>query len=73
VTFENAKKQIEKKPAKLARFMKFNKPRDRKFGRNLKPCRRCGKTEGVIHKYGLHYCRQCFREVASELGFEKFE
>ncbi|MEE9323286.1 MAG: 30S ribosomal protein S14, partial [Candidatus Aenigmarchaeota archaeon] len=50
-----------------------NKPKDRKFGRNVKPCRRCGKREGVINKYGLRYCRQCFREVARDLGFEKFE
>jgi small subunit ribosomal protein S14 len=73
MTFENAKKQVEKKPVKLARFMKFNKPKGRKFGRSSRPCRRCGKTEGVIHKYGLCYCRQCFREVAKELGFDKFE
>jgi small subunit ribosomal protein S14 len=73
MSYENARKQIEKKPVKLARFLKFNKPKDRKFGKTLKPCRRCGKTEGVIHKYGLNYCRQCFREIASDLGFEKFE
>ena len=53
--------------------MKFNKPKARKFGKSLKPCRRCGRTEGVVHKYGLCYCRQCFREVAREIGFEKFE
>lgn len=73
MTFENAKKQLKNKPVKLARFMKFNKPKDRKFGRAANACRRCGKTEGVISKYGLMYCRQCFREVAEDLGFEKFE
>ena len=73
MTFENAKKQIENKPVKLARFMKFNKSKDRKFGKCMNPCRDCGKTEGVIHKYGINYCRQCFREVARSLGFEKFE
>jgi len=73
MTFKNAKKQIEGKPTKLARFMKFNSPKDRKFGRNKFPCRRCGKTEGVISKYGIRYCRQCFRESAEELGFKKFE
>ena len=73
MTFENAKKQIEKKPVKHARFLKFNKPKKRSSGRNLTPCRRCGKTEGVINKYGLRYCRQCFREIAKDLGFDKFE
>ena len=73
MSFKNAIKQIEHNPVKFARFMKFNKPKERKFGRNAFPCRRCGKTEGVITKYGLQYCRQCFREVARDLGFEKFE
>ena len=72
MTFKNAKKQIEGKPEKLARFMKFNRPKDRKFGRNAFPCRRCGKTEGVINKYGLRYCRQCFREEAKKLGFKNY-
>lgn len=72
MTYLNAKKQIEKKPVKLARFKKFNKPKDRKFGKNVRPCRICGKTEGVINKYGLRYCRQCFREIAEDLGFKKF-
>jgi ribosomal protein S14 len=72
MTFENAKKQLEKKPIKMAKFMKFNKPKARKFGRNATPCRICGKTEGVINKYGLRYCRQCFREIAEDLGFSKF-
>ncbi|MCD6591136.1 MAG: 30S ribosomal protein S14 [Candidatus Aenigmarchaeota archaeon] len=73
MSFENAKKQIANKPVKLARFIKFNKPKDRAFGRAVNKCRRCGKRRGVINKYGLLYCRQCFREIAEELGFKKFE
>lgn len=72
MTYENAKHQIENKKIKMDRFTKFNKPRDRKHGRNVTPCRRCGKTEGVINKYDLRYCRQCFREIAEDLGFSKF-
>jgi len=72
MSFKNLLKQIEGKEIKLARVMKFNKPKDRRFGRNAFPCRRCGKTEGVITKYGLRYCRQCFREIARDLGFEKY-
>ncbi len=72
MTFKNMKKQIEKKPEKLARVMKFNAPKQRNSGRNIHPCRVCGKTEGVISKYGLSYCRQCFRETASKLGFKKY-
>ncbi|MBN1897056.1 MAG: 30S ribosomal protein S14 [Candidatus Aenigmarchaeota archaeon] len=53
--------------------MKHNKPRDRKTGRNATQCRVCGKTEGIINKYGLQYCRQCFREEAKKLGFRKYD
>ncbi len=72
MSFENAKKQLLNKPIKLAKFLKFSSPKKRDFGRNATPCRRCGKTEGVINKYGLRYCRQCFREEATKLGFNKY-
>lgn len=72
MTFKNMKKQIEKKPEKLAKVMKFNAPKERSSGRAKSECRLCGKTEGVISKYGLLYCRQCFREIAEKLGFNKF-
>lgn len=44
----------------------------RKYGKGTIACRRCSKRRGVIRKYGLLYCRQCFREIAKELGFKKF-
>ncbi|MBU5575284.1 MAG: 30S ribosomal protein S14 [Candidatus Aenigmatarchaeota archaeon] len=44
----------------------------RKFGPDTHPCRRCGRTYGVIRKYGLLYCRQCMREIAKKLGFKKY-
>ena len=72
MTFKNMKKQVEGKPEKLARVMKFNAPKQRNSGRAIHACRICGKTEGVTSKYGLSYCRQCFREVAENLGFKKF-
>lgn len=40
--------------------------------KELPKCRRCGRTGGVIRKYDLYICRQCFREVAEELGFKKY-
>ncbi len=72
MTFEKSRKQVEGKPGKLSRFNKFCSPKKRKFGKTIHPCRRCGKTSGVIVKYGLVYCRQCFREEAHKLGFRKF-
>ena len=44
----------------------------RKFGRGSRVCRRCGRHGGVIRRYNLYYCRQCFREVAKKLGFKKY-
>ncbi len=72
MTFEGVKKQIEGKPRKLARYLKFNSPKKRKFGKTTHRCRVCGATAGVVNKYGLRYCRKCFREQAEKLGFRKY-
>ncbi len=65
-------KQIVHK-SKRIKFEKHNLSKDRKFGKSTKKCKRCGRTGGHISKYGLHLCRQCFREVALNLGFKKFD
>ncbi|KAL5719066.1 hypothetical protein ACHQM5_011898 [Ranunculus cassubicifolius] len=31
----------------------------------------CGNPHGLIRKYGLMCCRQCFRSNAKEIGFIK--
>jgi len=36
-------------------------------------CKICGRAQGLIKKYDLVVCRQCFREVARNLGFEKYK
>mgnify|MGYP001772509801 CR=1 FL=1 len=50
---------------------KYKPPAERKHGRGVQSCKRCGSTDSVIQKYGLYLCRQCFREVANEMGFKK--
>ena len=65
-------KQLNAKPIKKAKFIKFNQPKTRSCGRALRKCKQCGRVGGHIGKYGLHLCRQCFREVATELGFKKY-
>ncbi|MBR9678376.1 MAG: 30S ribosomal protein S14 [Nanoarchaeota archaeon] len=70
--YRKALKQLKNKPASLKKFLKFNKPKKRKFGKNLKKCTRCGRRGGHISKYGLHVCRQCFKEIAPKLGFKKY-
>jgi small subunit ribosomal protein S14 len=49
------------------------KPKERKFGKIVFKCKRCGTTKGVIKKYNLYYCRRCFREIAPLIGFKKYE
>lgn len=44
----------------------------RKFGKGSRTCRRCGSHGPIIRRYDLMYCRQCFREVARKLGFQKY-
>lgn len=65
-------KQIKNKPAKSKRFLKHNKPKDRKLGISTKKCERCGRIGAHLSQYNLNLCRQCFREIAEEIGFNKF-
>ena len=64
--------QLKNKPAILKRYIKCNSPLERGMGKSTKKCRRCGRTAAHISKYGIHLCRQCFREVAQSLGFKKY-
>ncbi len=65
-------KQLKRKPAVTQKFLKHNKPKERKFGIASKKCERCGRFGAHISSYGLNLCRQCFREIAVEIGFKKY-
>ena len=71
-SYTKALKQIQHKPAKRDRYLKHNKPKKRTTGRDLKACRMCGRKGAHISKYGLHVCRQCFRDIAKKIGFKKY-
>ncbi len=45
----------------------------KKVGKGTRKCRRCGSHGPVIRRYGLYICRHCFREVARDIGFKKYE
>lgn len=64
--------QLDNKPIKKAKFIKFNQPKKRSCGIALRKCRNCGRMGAHIRSYGLHLCRHCFREMAPELGFKKY-
>ncbi|KAK9831978.1 hypothetical protein WJX81_005586 [Elliptochloris bilobata] len=40
-------------------------------GKGGRQCRVCANHWGLIRKYGLNICRQCFREYAKDIGFVK--
>lgn len=64
--------QLKNKPAKLTKFIKHNKPKERKFGISTKKCQICGRFGAHLSQYNLNLCRQCFREIAQEIGFQKY-
>ncbi|KAJ3378757.1 40S ribosomal protein S29 [Lobulomyces angularis] len=47
----------------------FSHPR--KYGKGAHSCRVCTHPAGLIRKYGLNICRQCFREYSADIGFVK--
>lgn len=65
-------KQLKAKPVKMKRYLKHNKPKDRKVGLATKRCRRCLRVGGHVGKYGLNLCRHCFRDIATKIGFKKY-
>ncbi|KAF4605643.1 40S ribosomal protein S29 [Pleurotus pulmonarius] len=47
----------------------FSRPR--KYGKGARQCRLCAHQAGLIRKYGIDLCRQCFREKSAAIGFTK--
>ncbi|KAF2705925.1 hypothetical protein K504DRAFT_484261 [Pleomassaria siparia CBS 279.74] len=45
--------------------------RPRTYGKGSRQCRVCTHPAGLIRKYGLNICRQCFREKSADIGFVK--
>ncbi|QCC49716.1 30S ribosomal protein S14 [Halapricum salinum] len=38
----------------------------------LRECQRCGREQGLVGKYDIWLCRQCFREISRDMGFKKY-
>nr|XP_025974044.1 40S ribosomal protein S29 [Dromaius novaehollandiae] len=43
------------------------------LARSLLRSRVCSNRHGLIRKYGLNMCRQCFRQYAKDIGFIKLD
>lgn len=74
MTYSNHRKmlkQLRGKPAAMSKFKKYNTPKKR-LGISTKRCTRCGRIRAHISSFGLHLCRQCFREIATSIGFKKY-
>jgi len=65
-------KQLKNKPVKRDKFLKHNKPQRKTTGIARNKCENCGRFGAHIKSYGLNLCRQCFREMAVEIGFKKY-
>ena len=42
-------------------------------GDDLRVCRMTGREDGLVGKYDIWLCRQSFRELARDIGFEKYD
>ncbi|KAK9895838.1 putative ribosomal protein S29.e.A, cytosolic [Cystobasidium minutum MCA 4210] len=45
--------------------------RPKTYGKGSRQCKRCHHQAGLVRKYGLDVCRQCFREIHHLVGFSK--
>lgn len=63
---------LKVKPVVMKKFLRHNKPKARTEGTSAQKCRRCGRFGAHLGQYKLHLCRQCFREIAEEIGFKKY-
>jgi len=62
------------KPVIAAKFLKHSKPKERTTGiaQEKYRCERCGRIGARVGQYNLNFCRQCFREIATDIGFKKY-
>ncbi|XP_042522476.1 40S ribosomal protein S29-like [Dipodomys spectabilis] len=49
----------------------WNQPR--KFGQGSRCCCVCANRRGLIWKYPLNMCQQCFHQYAKDIGFIKLD
>ena len=47
------------------------KVQQKKYGRGANQCQLCGREQGLVRRYNIYLCRQCFREWAPTMGFKK--
>ncbi len=56
----------------VAKKQKSKNDKMKKRSVGVRECKICGTRKGMIRKYGLGICRRCFKERATDLGWEKY-
>ncbi|VDN10461.1 unnamed protein product [Dibothriocephalus latus] len=54
-------------------FDTINHSHPKTCGQGSRCCRVCSNRHGLIRKYGLNMCRQCFRQYCYQIGFKKLD
>lgn len=54
-------------------FDAINHSHPKTCGQGSRSCRVCSNKHGLIRKYGLNMCRQCFRQYCGQIGFKKLD
>ncbi|CAN6363531.1 unnamed protein product, partial [Urochloa humidicola] len=65
------RKRRRKQQAKMGHSNVWNS-HPKNYGPGSRVCRVCANPHGLIRKYGLMCCRQCFRSNAKDIGFIKY-
>ena len=70
--------RIHEKEIRIGGFQSMNiddvKIKEREVYRGrIEGCVLCDRKRGLVRRYGLNLCRQCFRDKAIELGFKKYD
>jgi small subunit ribosomal protein S14 len=47
--------------------------KQKKSARAPNECKMCGRKQGLVRRYNIMLCRQCFREWAPKIGFKKMD
>lgn len=70
--YSKAYNQLQNKPVVWKKYLKHNKRKERTCGIAKRKCSKCGRYGGIVSQYNLGFCRCCFRELAKNLGFKKY-
>ncbi|CAM9948362.1 unnamed protein product [Heterosigma akashiwo] len=60
------------KDTKTSHNRELQNSHPKQHGKGGRKCRVCANPHGLIRKYGLNMCRQCFRGYYQDIGFKKY-